>query len=179
MSKELRGALHNLLLIQDQLIARMRDEDPERLSLAGWRALQGRMAEARVALQADLDSATATQGRRADPSTSDQAVDLAVVRAGTHKYLLAEVYFNHSAGLTAEEAVHAAGLSERSSPWHRVSDLKQSGLLVYTGEVRPTRSGADAEVLAMTDEARATWRARHPGAFPTNPNYVQENIHYV
>lgn len=112
----------------------------------------------------DLEQAledSATRGRITDPDTADAAADVAKIRAGSQKQKLGEVYFQYPQGLTAEEAVKIAGLHGKGSPWHRVSDLKQSGVLRATGRERPTENDAMAEVLAMTLRARIAWGEKY------------------
>lgn len=60
--------------------------------------------------------------------------------------------------LTDYEAFPLAGLSRVGTPWKRCTELRQAGLLVPTGDKRPTETGCDANVWEMPDYARRWWK---------------------
>ncbi len=95
--------------------------------------------------------------RATDPQTSVDASKLNGVRNGTTRVEIGWEFYHSPSGLTAEEALHNTG---RTRGWQRVSDLKVWGFLETTGETRPGVTGAQMEVLRMTDEGRAAWRNR-------------------
>ena len=99
-----------------------------------------------------VDPATPVPGasRPSDPPTSKAAGGAKVVTKGSHRHLLLAVYATASTGLTDEEACDRAGLSPRSSPWKRCSELRQWGWLAPTGETRETLSGCQAEVCSLS-----------------------------
>lgn len=86
------------------------------------------------------------------------------VTVNSHQGRLLRVYetqhaTNAGVGFTAAEAVNAAGLltdGAHGSPWHRVTDLRDMGLITYlldaTGErvARKNESNSEADVLVIT-----------------------------
>lgn len=103
--------------------------------------------------------------RRSDPSTSTEAVRKLTSRNAVGKLALAfykaRVVYGWD-GLTTEAAVRLAGLESLSCPWKRVSDLKAAGIIEPTGETAPARSGADQQILTMTDHGVAETRRVFP-----------------
>lgn len=160
---DLDAASRDLLKVLDATFTWMRENEPERLDRPGWVLVGERMDDLRGALAVDLDAAlddSTTQGRTTDPETSTKAQTIASLRAGKSKHLLGEVFFDHPAGLTAEEAIEKAELTHQKSPWHRVSDLKIMKVIAPTGKTRLVSSGAEADILAMTEEGRQAWAER-------------------
>lgn len=110
-----------------------------------------------------LDPSTPTIGasRASDPPTSKKAGEAHVVTKGSHRYAVLEAFARFQdvdpPGLTAEQAADEAGLDPRSSPWKRVSELRQWGWLEPTGELRTTLSGAEATVLALSFDGVKNW----------------------
>lgn len=162
MTEQLVADAAKMVSVVNDLLAWILASKPEledSPTIAYVRKWNGRLGQS-VAGAFDLERAlvdSATRGRFSDPTTSDAAADVAKIRAGSQKQRLGEVYFQYPQGLTAEEAVKVAGLHGKGSPWHRVSDLKQAGVLRPTGRERETENGAMAEVLVMTILARTAW----------------------
>ena len=157
---DLRTAAREAVQCFDLIWAWMEQEEPERLTRAGWQVLRMKTDVLRAAAEVDIKAAlasTASKGRHGDPSTSTKAADIASIRSGKAKHLLGEAFLASPDGLTAEEAVVAAELTHQKSPWHRVSDLKAMGIVTPTGKTRLASSGAEAEILAMTLEGRRKW----------------------
>lgn len=166
MSERLQADAAKMVTVVDDLVAWIltsRPELDESPTIAYVRKWNERLRES-SSNDFDMDAAladSATRGRLYDPSTSSAAANVAKVRTGSQKFMLAEVYFQYPEGLTADEAVRIVGLEGKGSPWHRVSDLKEAGVLKPTGRERATSNGAMAEVLTMTFAARDAWSEKH------------------
>lgn len=166
MTDRLQADAAKMVTVVDDLVAWILtsrpdlEESPTITYVKKWNERLRESSSASFDMEAALAD-SATRGRFGDPSTSSAAANVAKVRAGSQKFKLAEVYFQYPEGLTAEEAVRLAGLEGKGSPWHRVSDLKDAGVLKPTGRERTTTNGAMAEVLTMTFAARDAWSEKH------------------
>lgn len=113
-------------------------------------------------------SKTKAFARTTDPATSKaagvQAAARQAITVKSHQGMLLSAFAAHHArnpqtGFTAAEAVAAAGLHTdgiTGSPWHRVTDLRDMGLITplldaTSGRTRRrNESGSDADVLVLT-----------------------------
>jgi hypothetical protein len=100
--------------------------------------------------------------RRTDPRTSHRASASVRIRAGTQKAALLEAYAAHPDGLTDEQAGKASGLADRPHCcyWKRCSELRESGLIAVTDQVRTGSAGEKQRVCVITEAGRdlvAAW----------------------
>lgn len=160
-----------LLKALDSMFSWIAESSPEKVDLPGFVYVRERADKLRESIANEVDFVKALQdeataGRLTDPTTSTGAADVARIRSGSQKHKLCQVYFAHPQGLTAEEAVKLAALDKKSSPWHRVSDLKAAMIVRPTGRTRRTEAGVDAEVLSMTLAAADKWREKYGDPAP-------------
>lgn len=117
----------------------------------------GTLMEAAKALRPSgtpLDEIQETPARNTDPATSHKAIHR--LNATTSRGAVALAFYKSRVGyeedgMTPKAAFKRAGITHHSSPWKRVSDLKNAGLIVPTGEHRVGDRGREVEVLVMTD----------------------------
>ena len=112
---------------------------------------------ASVAPVPDLFAPVVPAARAADPATSNEGIHDVLPRAGSQQAKLLLAYANRPMGLTNWEAGEASGLS--ASPqccyWKRCSELLAAGLTSETHQTRPTPSGSDQRVCAITAKGYA------------------------
>lgn len=157
----------------------------------GWVPARGEStATGQPATTFTTASKTFTHARRTDPTTAQKAGAAAAanlhitVTSHLGRLLFAYQSQHQSApgvGLTAAEAVNAAGLltdGATGSPWRRVTDLRDMGLLTVlldgTGMrvTRKNESNTDGGVLVVTPlglRAAAALRALDEHGFPDYP----------
>jgi hypothetical protein len=97
------------------------------------------------------------KARRGDRDTAKAAARLAWPKAESAKDRLVRAIAAAPTGLTAEQAAQQSGVPYQSTST-RVTELVRGNWLRETGQVRPTTTGADAAVLALTEQARAKLR---------------------
>jgi hypothetical protein len=95
------------------------------------------------------------RARRDDYATSRAGAESVKYRAGSQKAKLLAA-FASSAGLTDEQAATQAGLSMRSCFWKRCGELRDAGLIIFTGEQRVGSSGTPCGVSEITTAGRVT-----------------------
>lgn len=117
-----------------------------------------------------VEMQTPGTARNTDPETSKWAGTLT---RNSQRWKVLQAFFPHGEPippgrpvnpvllptLTSEEAADRAGLSPRSSPWKRVSELAQRGLIEATGETRLSSSKAPQTVYRMTKEGISAYHA--------------------
>lgn len=134
----------------------------------GWAPARGQDASAQSFVTFTTPSKCSAFARSSDPATAKSAGAAAAARQSItatshHGLILAEFARAGAArpgrGLTAAEAVVGAGLARddaTGSAWHRVTDLRDRGLItpLLDGTGARTRrrntSGSEAEVLVLT-----------------------------
>lgn len=109
-----------------------------------------------VTVDRDVDDEQAMGTHRAlDHHTSREAGLRDLGRKGNQRQRLANAFlFAWPGGMTDEEAATLAGISLRSSPWKRCTELRSWGYIADTGFTRLTESGSPAKVWRLTDEGR-------------------------
>lgn len=106
---------------------------------------------------------TEPRSHRDDPQTSVDAAELAAPAAGSHRRQIIDLYARDRAGYrwlgyTADEVDHLLDLPPYAAQ-RRTTDLVRDGWLEPTGHTRPTRAGAPARVLRLTDAGRCALEA--------------------
>ena len=104
--------------------------------------------------QAAIDHAPG-RSRRDDYATSRAGAESIKFRAGSQKAKLLAA-FASCPGMTDEQAAIAAGLSLRSCFWKRCGELRDAGLLAFTGEQRIGSAGTSCGVSEITASGRET-----------------------
>ena len=90
--------------------------------------------------------------RLADPETSKQAAWLNPGRRNGQRSRLAEALIG-SEGMTWDRAAAIAGVSAKSSPWRRMTELVARGIAEVVGTAKST-SNANASVYRLTEAGR-------------------------
>lgn len=140
----------------------------------GWVSARGERTETGqpVTTYATPSKSSAAFSRNSDSKTSRAAGDKAAanqsVTVNSHQGRLLAVFDRQhttspGVGYTAAEAVSAAGLltdGMHGSPWHRVTDLRDMGLLAFLLDdtmersTRKNGSNSEADVLVITPKGR-------------------------
>jgi hypothetical protein len=96
--------------------------------------------------------------RSADPATSAMGAEDVKPRKRSQAMLLLAEYLH--GGLTDEEAGIATGLASKPKCcyWKRCSELRANGLIVPTGETRPSSAGSAMQVCEITEEGKEALR---------------------
>jgi hypothetical protein len=113
----------------------------------------------------------ALRARRTDPEQSEKAGaevqeregSTGVVRPGTHKHRILSVYQRAEWPLTDYQAWTGAGLSVRSSAWHRCSDLLDAKLIHQVGVVEDPETKKEVRRCAITMLGREALRLLDAG----------------
>lgn len=95
--------------------------------------------------------------RVTDPNTSKKAAFDAIPRSGTNRRKALEaVVSSLGAGMTYAEVEEATGIN---GVWKRLSELKDGGWIVVSGQRRVPKTGSDADVYVATLKA-LQWAGR-------------------
>lgn len=94
--------------------------------------------------------------RATDPETSKTAAYLNPGRRGTHRERLARAYLD-SEPLTWDRAAMKAGVPDKSSPWRRITELVERGILEVCG-IGKTLSNAEGQLYRLTLEGERVLR---------------------
>lgn len=90
------------------------------------------------------------RARASDPSTSRAAARDVSFRAGSQKAKLLGAFAEGE--YTDEEAAVRAGLSLRSCFWKRCGELRDAGLIEFTGQTRRGSAGSACGVSRITEQ---------------------------
>lgn len=90
--------------------------------------------------------------RRGDYATSRAGAEAIKWRAGSQKALLLAAFADDE--LTDEQAAIDAGLSLRSCFWKRCGELRDAGLIAFTGRQRVGSAGSACGISAITAAGR-------------------------
>lgn len=102
--------------------------------------------------QVESPDASALGPFRSDASEeSRKAAVLNYPRSGTQRNRILHHLYDHRSGRTRSELIRELGISQ-SSCHPRVLELIEGEWAAETDEVRPTETGADAKVIAITDK---------------------------
>ena len=96
--------------------------------------------------------------RRTDPATSAEGAKAVSVRAGSQKAKLLRAYAEadtDGVALTDEDAAARAELPVRSCFWKRCGELREAGLIEFTGETRMASAGVNRNLSRITEAGRA------------------------
>ena len=99
-----------------------------------------------------LDFKPDHHARNTDPKTSHDAAHMNPGRRSGQRYKIAQAFFDaYPNGLNWDEAATIADVSSKSSPWRRVTELRERGLIEKQGTSK-TSSNAEATKYVMTLE---------------------------
>ncbi len=90
--------------------------------------------------------------RKSDPETSQAAAWMNPGRRNSQRWRLAKALADRS-GMTWEQAAEAAGIDAKSSPWRRLTELRERGIIEVVG-IGTTSLGAKAQLYRLTDDGR-------------------------
>jgi hypothetical protein len=97
--------------------------------------------------------------RRDDYATSKAGARSVSFRAGTQKARLLAAFADAGpVGLSDDEAAQRAGLAPTTCYWKRCGELREVGLIRFTGEERPGSAGVDRMVSVITDAGETAVR---------------------
>ena len=93
--------------------------------------------------------------RNTDPQTSHDAAWMNPGARNTQRQRLARAFFEaYPRSLNWDEAAAIAGIPTKSSPWRRITELKERGIIEKTG-ISITSSGAMATAYCITPAGNA------------------------
>jgi hypothetical protein len=88
--------------------------------------------------------------RESDPETSKAAAKMNPGRRGSQRWRLGETFFlMHPDPLTWESVAKGARIDAASSPWRRLTELVERGIIEVVGETTTSR-GARAQTYQLT-----------------------------
>ena len=99
--------------------------------------------------------------RKTDPMTSEDAAWMNPGARSGQRYRLAMAFFYARHELTWEEAATVADIKTQSSPWRRITELVERGLLEVVGRAK-TSLGAYAQTYAITPAGRKAMKRLQP-----------------
>lgn len=95
--------------------------------------------------------------RRSDPATSAEGAKAVSIRAGSQKAKLLRAFADADADgvtLTDEDAAARAELPVRSCFWKRCGELREAGLIEFTGDTRMASAGVNRNLSRITEAGR-------------------------
>lgn len=105
------------------------------------------------------DEPHVSPARHSDPETSKRAYEGIKAGSAREKVLLAFESTPQPCMMSARGACIAAGIDKMSSPWKRVSELKEAGFLCVLGTTIDPLTNREVEVYDITTKGRAAVKA--------------------
>ena len=95
--------------------------------------------------------------RKTDPMTSEDAAWMNPGSRRGQRYRLARAFYDVGEPMTWEGAASEAYIHAQSSPWRRITELVERGMIEVVGKEK-TSLGAYAQTYAMTPAGRVAMR---------------------